>query len=41
MEYNKHSFNFTKGKVAEKAKLKITIIENFSENFEKPPKEIS
>ena len=27
-----------RAKVAEKARWKITIIENFSENFEKPPK---
>ena len=27
-----------RAKVAEKAKLKITLIYNFSENFEKPPK---
>ena len=33
MECNKQSFDFTKVKVAEKAKLKITIIENFSRKF--------
>ena len=37
MEYNNHLI-LRRAKVTEKATLKVTIIDNFSENFEKPPK---
>ena len=37
-KYQKNNLRLRWAKVAEKANLKITIIDHFSENVEKPPK---